>query len=107
MLRHECIKHLVNLSNHEIIQFICITILLLEIISKFFSFLLKNNNITKLYLIDGFRVLQNLPLLKRISSSRLRKASKKTKVIYGYSCVLGSHFNSSNIKELLFFFAPQ
>jgi hypothetical protein len=30
-------------------------------------------------------VLQNLPLLKRISSSRLGKASKKTMVIYGYS----------------------
>jgi hypothetical protein len=30
-------------------------------------------------------VLQNLPLLKRISSSRLGKASKKIKVIHGYS----------------------
>jgi hypothetical protein len=30
-------------------------------------------------------VLQNLPLLKRISSSRLRKASKKIMVIHDYS----------------------
>jgi hypothetical protein len=41
--RYECIKHLLNLSNHEIIQFIYIIILLLEIVSIFF--LLKTNDL--------------------------------------------------------------
>jgi hypothetical protein len=49
-------------------------------------FFLSNgtNKLTGLLLGDGFRVLQIYPL-KRISSSRLGKASKKTKEIYGYS----------------------
>jgi hypothetical protein len=38
-----------------------------------------------LFAFARFRALQNLPLLKRISSSRLGKASKKTMVLYGYS----------------------
>jgi hypothetical protein len=38
-----------------------------------------------LFAVARFRVLQNLSLLKRISSSRLGKASKKAMVLYGYS----------------------
>jgi hypothetical protein len=39
--------------------------------------------------------------LKRISTSRLRKASTKTIVLCGYSQVLGSHFNYSKLKDLI------
>jgi hypothetical protein len=43
------------------------------------------NKLTALFLFNDFYSVTNLPLLKRISSSRLWKASKKTMVIYGYS----------------------
>jgi hypothetical protein len=40
--------------------------------------------LTKLIILfNDFHSVTNLPLLKRISSSRLGKASKKTKVIHG------------------------
>jgi hypothetical protein len=42
------------------------------------------NKLTVLFLFDDFYSVTNLPLLKRISSSRLRKASMKAKEIHGY-----------------------
>jgi hypothetical protein len=57
MPRHECIIHFDKiLSNQEIIQFIHITILLFEDINIFLS--TENNNITRSFSIDGFRMLQ-------------------------------------------------
>jgi hypothetical protein len=42
------------------------------------------NKLTVLFLFDDFYSVTNLPLLKRISSSRLRKPSMKAKEIHGY-----------------------
>jgi hypothetical protein len=65
------------------------------------------NKLNVLFLFDDFYGVTNLPLLKRISSSRLRKASTKAKEIHGL--FVGSEFtlNSSKLKELPYFFAPQ
>jgi hypothetical protein len=41
------------------------------------------NKLTALFLFNDFHSVTNLPLLKRISSSRLRKASTKAKEIHG------------------------
>jgi hypothetical protein len=59
-----------------------------EINNKHFNakFIIINtiNKLIVLFLFDDFYSVTNLPLLKRISSSRLRKASTKAKEIHGY-----------------------